>query len=107
MVEKMQKNLSVAVNMTMVYLCYEAGRMIIEEEQDGKERVAYGKYRLKELSKRLTQKSRRGYSYDNLKLMRKFYLSCSHYLILMRISKIEERHFYEIEHIEMAGVKMN
>lgn len=28
---------------------------------------------------------------------RKFYLSWSHYLILMRISKIEERHFYEIE----------
>ena len=34
-------------------------------------------------------------------------MSWSHYLILMRISKIEERHFYEIEHIEMAGVKMN
>ena len=100
--------------------------MIIEEEQDGKERAAYGKYILKELSKRLTQKFGRGYSYDNLKLMRKFYLvyskdsigetvfpqsenlpttkegrkfylSWSHYLILMRISKIEERHFYEIE----------
>ena len=48
--------------------------MIIEEEQDGKERAAYGKYILKELSKRLTQKFGRGYSYDNLKLMRKFYL---------------------------------
>lgn len=113
--------------MTMVYSYYEAGRMIIEEEQDGKERAAYGKYILKELSKRLTQKFGRGYSYDNLKLMRKFYLvyyskdsigetvfpqsenlpttkegrkfylSWSHYLILMRISKIEERHFYEIE----------
>lgn len=91
------KKLSVAVKMTMVYSRYEAGRMIIEEEQDGKERVAYGKYILKELSKRLTQKLGRGYSYDNLKLMRKFYLSWSHYLILMRISKIEERHFYEIE----------
>lgn len=60
--------------MTMVYSYYEAGRMIIEEEQDGKERAAYGKYILKELSKRLTQKFGRGYSYDNLKLMRKFYL---------------------------------
>ena len=48
--------------------------MIIEEEQDGKERAAYGKYILKELSQRLTQKFGRGYSYDNLKLMRKFYL---------------------------------
>lgn len=70
----MQKKLSVAVNMTMVYSYYEAGRMIIEEEQDGKERAAYGKYILKKLSKRLTQKFGRGYSYDNLKLMRKFYL---------------------------------
>lgn len=58
----------------MVYSYYEAGRMIIEEEQDGKERAAYGKYILKELSKRLTQKFGRDYSYDNLKLMRKFYL---------------------------------
>ena len=121
-----KKKLSVAVNMTMASSYYDAGRMIIEEEQDGKERAAYGKYILKELSKRLTQKFGRGYSYDNLKLMRKFYLvyskdsigetvfpqsenlpttkegrkfylSWSHYLILMRISKIEERHFYEIE----------
>ena len=52
----------------------EAGRMIVEEEQSGKERAAYGKYILKELSQRLTQKFGRGYSYDNLKLMRKFYL---------------------------------
>ena len=121
-----KKNLSVAVNMTMVYSYYEAGRMIIEEEQDGKERASYGKYILKELSERLTQKFGRGYSYDNLKLMRKFYLvyskdsigetafpqserfpttkegrkfylSWSHYLILMRINNVEERHFYEIE----------
>lgn len=121
-----KKNLSVAVNMTMVYSYYEAGRMIIEEEQDGKERAAYGKYILKELSERLTQKFGRGYSYDNLKLMRKFYLvyskdsigetpfpqseklpitkegrkfylSWSHYLILMRITNVDERHFYEIE----------
>ena len=35
--------------------------------------------------------------YDNLKLMRRFYLSWSHYIILMRISNIDERHFYEIE----------
>ena len=35
-------NLATAVNMTMVYSYYEAGRMIVEEEQDGKERAAYG-----------------------------------------------------------------
>ena len=66
--------MAAAVNMTMVYSYYEAGRMIVEEEQGGKERATYGKYILKELSQRLTQKFGRGYSYDNLKLMRKFYL---------------------------------
>ena len=31
-----KKNLSTAVNMTMVYSYYEAGRMSVEEEQGGK-----------------------------------------------------------------------
>lgn len=124
--ENAKKNLSIAVNVTMVYSYYEAGRMIVEEEQHGKERAEYGKYILKELSERLTRVLGRGFSYDNLKLMRKFYLayskdsigetafpqseklpatkegrkfylSWSYYIVLMRISNVEERHFYEIE----------
>ena len=69
-----RRSLSIAVNSTMVYSYYEAGRMIIEEEQQGKERAEYGKYILKKLSERLTSELGRGFSYDNLKLMRKFYL---------------------------------
>ena len=121
-----KSSVTAAVNMTMVYSYYEAGRMIVEEEQNGKERAEYGKYILKELSVRLTEKLGKGFSYDNLKLMRKFYiefskdqiretvfpqsenlpktkegrkfyLSWSHYLVLMRIKNIDERHFYEIE----------
>ena len=118
-----KSSVTAAVNMTMVYSYYEAGRMIVEEEQNGKERAEYGKYILKELSVRLTEKLGKGFSYDNLKLMRKFYiefskdqiretvfpqsenlpktkegrkfyLSWSHYLVL---KNIDERHFYEIE----------
>ena len=121
-----KRKVSSAVNMTMVYSYYEAGRMIVEEEQQGKDRAEYGKYILKQLSEKLTKELGRGFSYDNLKLMRKFYtvyskdvigemsfpqsenlpvtregrkfyLSWSHYLILMRISNKDERHFYEIE----------
>ena len=121
-----KSSVTAAVNRTMVYSYYEAGRMIVEEEQNGKERAEYGKYILKELSVRLTEKLGKGFSYDNLKLMRKFYiefskdqiretvfpqsenlpktkegrkfyLSWSHYLVLMRIKNIDERHFYEIE----------
>lgn len=121
-----KRKMSMAVNMAMVYSYYEAGRLIIDEEQNGSERAAYGKYILQELSRRLTAEFGRGFSYENLKLMRRFfmvyskdgisdsafshseqlpitaegrrfYLSWSHYLILMRINSVEERHFYEIE----------
>ena len=60
------------MNMAMVYSYYEAGRLIIDEEQNGSERAAYGKYILQELSRRLTAEFGRGFSYENLKLMRRF-----------------------------------
>jgi predicted nuclease of restriction endonuclease-like (RecB) superfamily len=121
-----RKNAKTAVNLTMVYAYYEVGRMIAEEEQHGENRAAYGKQLLKELSAYLIQKFGKGFSVTNLKQMRKFYkvyatdeigqtlsdqfaklpaasngrkfcLSWSHYLVLMRIKNIDERHFYEIE----------
>ncbi len=124
-----RKNAKTAVNLSMVYAYYEIGRIIVEEEQRGEQRAAYGKHLLKGLSDYLTQKFGKGYSAENLKLMRrfyvvyqndqigetsftqfdnlptvntgrKFYLSWSHYLKLMRIDNIDERHFYEIEAIK-------
>jgi len=105
-----------AVNQAMVYTYYEIGRMIVEEEQEGKERAAYGKQVLKELSKRLSVDFGKGFSERNLEQMRQFYLtysisqkssaelqrlhfhlSWSHYLKLMRIENPDERSFYEIE----------
>ncbi len=99
------------VNQTMVYTYYEIGRMIVEEEQEGKERAAYGKQTLKELSQQLTENFGKGFSVDNLQNMRQFYLtysiyetdsrkfilSWSHYLKLMRIDNPDERRFYEID----------
>lgn len=78
-----QKNTKTAVNLAMVYAYYEIGRMIVEEEQHGKNRAAYGKQLLKELSEYLTGTFGKGFSTTNLKLM--------------RIDNIDERHFYEIE----------
>ncbi|MBQ7572756.1 MAG: DUF1016 family protein [Clostridia bacterium] len=123
---KAKHNIKTAVNISMVYTYYEIGKMIVEEEQNGNQRAEYGQYILKNLSAYLTENFGRGYSADNLKLMRrfysiyshdsigetmfpqsenlpstetgrKFYLSWSHYLKLMRIDNIDERHFYEIE----------
>jgi hypothetical protein len=94
------------VNQTMVVTYYEIGRIIVENEQGGKERAEYGKGILKGLSRRLSQDFGRGFSTDNLENMRRFYLtysksetlsrkserpdfrlSWSHYLKLMRIEE--------------------
>lgn len=124
--ELARSNAKTAVNLSMVYAYYEIGRNIIEEEQNGKERADYGKYILKDLSEYLTENFGKGFSIDNLKLMRRFYnvyskdvigetlfpqfknlpstetgrkffLSWSHYIKLMRIENVDERRFYEIE----------
>lgn len=62
------------VNQTIVLTYFEIGKLIIEEEQEGKERAEYGKSVLKELSQRLTDEFGKGYSVYNLERMRNFYL---------------------------------
>jgi len=58
------------VNTTMVYTYFEIGRIIVEEEQKGKERAEYGKKILKELSRKLIKDFGKGFSETNLKQMR-------------------------------------
>lgn len=65
------------VNQTMVYTYFEIGRMIVEDEQHGKERASYGKQILKELSKSLTTEFGKGFSVENLDRMRFFYKTYS------------------------------
>lgn len=116
-----RKSVVQTVNKTMVFTYFEIGRMIFEEEQNGKERAEYGKQILKELSERLSAEFGKGFSVTNLQQMKNFYnvygkqqtvsaksantvisnenlqLSWSHYLFLMRIDNLNERKFYEIE----------
>ena len=114
LLKEARKSVVQTVNKTMVYTYYEIGRMIVEEEQNGNERAAYGKQILKELSKRLTTEFEKGFSQRNLEQMRQFYLtysktqtlsaefnlSWSHYLKLMRIDNEDERRYYQIEAYE-------
>jgi predicted nuclease of restriction endonuclease-like (RecB) superfamily len=62
-----------SVNQTMVLTYFEIGKMIVEKEQDGKERADYGKEVLKSLSKVLTKEFGKGFSVKNLERMRGFY----------------------------------
>ncbi len=126
---KSKNRVKTAINLTMVYTYFEIGKIIVEEEQKGRDRAKYGKYLIKELSNHLTARFGKGYSESNLKAVRrfyivfsedaigqtvftqfkdhpststgrKFYLSWSHYLKLMRIEDVAERSFYEIESIQ-------
>ncbi len=47
--------------------------LLIEVEQNGDNRAEYGKYIIRNLSSYLTEHYGKRYSFDNLKLMRKFY----------------------------------
>ncbi len=76
------KNAKIAVNFSMVYAYFEIGRMIVEEDQIGE--TVFSQFK----------------NLPTVSTGRKFYLSWSHYLKLMRINNIEERHFYEIESVK-------
>ena len=78
------------VNSTMVYTYFEIGRMIVEEEQNGKERAEYGKQLLKGLSERLAIEFGKGFSVENLDRMRKFYKTYSISSSLMTILQIQK-----------------
>ena len=99
------------INITMTQTYWEIGQRIVEEEQSGATRAEYGKGLVKNLSSELTKEFGSGFSVDNLKNMRRFYLaypksetashqfklSYSHYIFLTRIANEDERTFYEIE----------
>lgn len=90
LIKNAQQQVLRAVNSTMVYTYFEIGRMIVEEEQNGKERADYGKQVLKGLSEQLTKEFGKGFSVDNLQNMRKLYLIYSNYETASSISEDEK-----------------
>jgi hypothetical protein len=74
LIEQSRHILTRNINQAMVYTYYEIGRMIVEGEQQGKQRAEYGRSVLKELSKKLTSRFGKGFSERNLEQMRYFYV---------------------------------
>ncbi|WP_330924684.1 PDDEXK nuclease domain-containing protein [Candidatus Sororendozoicomonas aggregata] len=104
-------SLKVTVNSTMVQAYWEVGRLIVEQEQQGKARADYGKQQLKTLSQQLTHEFGKGFDVRNLRNMRAFYraypkrnalrteLSWTHYRRLIRIDNPQARDWYMEEAI--------
>lgn len=101
-----------AINHTMVQTYWHIGRLIVEHEQQGEKRAAYGKQQLESLASKLTAEFGKGFDISNLRNMRRFYqvypiqdavrpeLSWTHYRVLVRIEKPEAREWYMQEAIE-------
>ena len=104
-----RQRVAIQVNTELLSTYWNVGRIIVEHEQENKERADYGKQTLKQLSKDLTKEFGKGFSVSNLQFMRRFYqsyqiqqtvsvkLSWSHYCELLTISDADKRSFYEKE----------
>lgn len=106
-----------AVNSAMVEAYWKIGERIVNQEQQGKEKAAYGEAILKELSIALTEEFGKGFSYANLRNFRQFYLTypdpeicytvCSkltwsHNRLIMRADDENARNFYLKEASEQS-----
>ncbi|RNL56584.1 PDDEXK nuclease domain-containing protein [Pedobacter jejuensis] len=100
-----------AANSALLESYWQIGKLIVEDELQGKSRADYGKETLKNLSKQLTLEFGKGFDYTNLTNIRKFYLafpivdalrqqlSWTHYRLLSRLDSAEKRNFYINESI--------
>ena len=95
-----------AANSSMVLAYWETGRFIVENEQTGQRKAAYGKAVIKELSTKLTRDFGPGFSEQGLRNYRQFSLifpiraavrrelTWTHYRSLIRVSNADARNYY-------------
>ena len=93
------------VNTEMINLYWNIGKMIVDK-QSGNKRAKYGDLLIECISKKLTDTFGKGFSIQNLRRMRQFYmtypirstvlskLSISHYYELIKIKDEAKRNFY-------------
>lgn len=86
-----------AIDKTMISTYWNVGRRIVEEEQKGSNRAAYGSKLLVRLSEELTHEYGNGYSERYLAYFRKFYLTIPDISILQtRLQNLRWSHIIEI-----------
>lgn len=98
-----------SVDTERVLMYWQIGKVILEEEQQGKERAVYGEFLIKSLSDQLQPQFGSGFSVRQLEMCRQFYrtfpitnalrsqFSWTHYRTLIRIENQDKREFYIAE----------
>ena len=98
-----------SVDTERVLMYWQIGKVILEEEQEGKERAGYGEFLIKSLSETLQPQFGSGFSIRQLEMCRQFYrsfpitnalrsqFSWTHYRTLIRIDNQDKKEFYIAE----------
>lgn len=89
-----RQNVAYAINTALVQTYWKIGCYIVEYEQNGCDRAAYGKDLINRLSRDLTSLYGKGLGRSNLQYFRRFYLSFPNSGTLSR--KLTWSHYYEI-----------
>ena len=96
-------------NSALLETYWQIGKIIVEDEQLGMAKAAYGKATLKNLANQLTMEFGKGFDERNLNNMRAFYnafpiwnalrteLSWTHYRLLSRLDSEQKRNYYLVE----------
>lgn len=105
-IQASQGQVVTTINVEMVATYWRIGERIVQEEQGGAQRAAYGTQLLTRLGRALSVEFGRGFAEVSLQNMRRFYLAYpissalrrelawTHYRILMRLDE-DRRNFYE------------
>jgi predicted nuclease of restriction endonuclease-like (RecB) superfamily len=111
-IEEGKNNAYRAVNFAMVQTYWHIGKLIVENEQSGKQKAEYGKELIESLAKKLSAEYGKGFNSSNLWYMRQFYstfgklhalrgeLSWTHYRLLLKVEREDARQFYIQESID-------
>lgn len=98
-----------AVDNERILMYWQIGKIIFEEEQQGKDRAAYGKYLIKNISETFQPQMGAGFSIRQLERYRQFYrqfpiasalrtqFSWTHYKTLLSIDNQDKKDFYLAE----------
>ena len=98
-------------NTALLQTYWQIGKLIVEDEQQGKAKAIYGEATLKNLATQLTFEFGKGFDDSNLRNMRSFYLafpirdalrhelSWTHYRLLCRLDNVAKRNYYLQESI--------
>ncbi len=111
-IKKTQNDVRKTVNSAMVTAYWNIGKIIVEDELQGKNRADYGKGILKKLSNQLAGEFGKGFDERNLRKMKQFYslfkkrdsvsteLSWTHYRHLLKVKDETARAWYTKEAVK-------